>query len=144
MATVGQNFCFCMQHRMRNCSAVCLHLLTCQSVRPQILIYITTNIFLCKATWKRYFWMSYPAPAGVYCDVLLTSYIHGRQQGHQSMWLAFIDLPPPCRRELLNWVKEWGIMWEEFHQHPIVDRKPLPDGVWVMESHIITNYHILC
>ncbi len=124
-----QNFCFCMQHCMRNCSAVCLHMLTCQSVRPQILIYITTNIFSCSAMWKKSFGMSYPAPAGVYGDVL-TGYIHG-------------SLPPPCRVELLNWVKEWGIRWEEFHQHPIVGRKPLLDGVWVMESHIIPNYHVL-
>ncbi len=92
---------------MRNCSAVCLHLLTCQSVRLQILIYITTNIFPCNATWKKYFGMSYPAPAGVYCDVL-TGYIHGRQQGHLSMWLVIIELPPPFHLELLNLVKEWG------------------------------------
>ncbi len=75
--------------------------------------------------------MSHTAPAGVYCDVLI-GYIHGSQQGHLSMWMAIIDLPPACRVELLNWVKEC----EELHQHPILGRKPLPDGVLVMESHI--------
>ncbi len=78
--------------------------------------------------------MPYSAPAGVYCDVR-TGYIHGSLQGHLSMWLAIIDLPPLCRVELLNWFKEWGIRWEEFHQHPIAGRKPLPDGVCDGNSH---------
>lgn len=56
-----------------------------------------------------------------------------------NIWLAIINLPPPCSVELQNWVKEWGIGWDEFHQHPIVGRKPLLDGVWVMETHIIPN-----
>ncbi len=77
-----------------NYSAVFLHLLMFLSVGPQILIHITTDIFPCNAAWKDSFGMSYPASAGVCWDVL-TCCIHG-SQGHLSMWLVIINLPPPC------------------------------------------------
>lgn len=45
----------------------------------------------CNVEKKKTFGMSYPASAGIFCDVL-TCCFHGSQQGHLSTWLVIIDL----------------------------------------------------
>lgn len=119
-----------------------LHLLTILSVGSQILIHITTNIFSCNAAWKESSRVSYPASAGICCDVV-TCCIHGSQKGHLCMWLTIVYFPSPCWEKFLNGIKEWRVGWEELHQHPVMGSKQLPDDVGMMETDIVPNNHIL-
>ncbi len=74
-------------------------------VRPHVFINITSDVIQGDAPGIKPPGMSDPPLAIIICDVPAAS-IHGFKEGHLVMWLMVINLPPPCRKELLY--RGWG------------------------------------
>ncbi len=106
-------------------------------VRPHVFINITSDVIQGDAPGIKPPGMSDPPLAIINCDVPAAS-IHGFKEGHLVMWLMVINLPPPCRKELLYGVEE---RWIGCKEETWVDFKPCCFCLRMMESHIVPgNY----
>ena len=75
------------------------------SIRPQVFINITSNVFSCHAPGEEPSGMSYPSLAVLWTRVL-TSGTHGSQKRHLIMWVVITHFPHPGREKLIYWVEE--------------------------------------
>lgn len=78
------------------------------------------------------------SPATFCCDVIRSS-IYCSKQRYLVLKQMVTHLPPPCRKEFLNWIHEWRRWWKEHHQHPLVDSKPFPDDICMVEAYMTSH-----
>lgn len=80
-------------------------------IRPENFVDITGDIFISKTTREEPPCMSNPSLNG-YGVNLVTGLLHGLNEGHLSLGLQIIHLPPPRWEELLDWIEKWRVWWK--------------------------------
>lgn len=70
--------------------------------------------------------MSYPAPDG------------SSMSSHASV----LHLPPPCWKEVFDWIEEWTVGWKVLNQKLCVGNKPFLDQSCTMEADIVPCYNM--